>query len=79
MSIEHRNPDELFKLPGFSQAVQTSAGKRLYIAGQGAFDKNMNLIGANDYEAQARQAFNNIAIALADAGASPEQLVSSVM
>jgi enamine deaminase RidA (YjgF/YER057c/UK114 family) len=79
MSIEHINPDGLFKMPGFTQVVKSTGGSRIYIAGQGAFDKDMNLIGADDYQAQARQAFNNLAVALEAAGATPEDIVSTVM
>jgi enamine deaminase RidA (YjgF/YER057c/UK114 family) len=79
MSIEHINPDGLFKMPGFTQAVKSNGGSRIYIAGQGAFDKDMNLIGAEDYKAQACQAFNNLALALEASGAKPEDIVSTVM
>jgi enamine deaminase RidA (YjgF/YER057c/UK114 family) len=79
MSIEHIHPDGLFKMPGFTQVVKSTGGNRIYVAGQGAFDKDMNLIGAGDYQAQACQAFNNLALALASAGANPEDIVSTVM
>ncbi len=79
MSIEHINPDGLFELPGFSQIVKSNGGSRIYVAGQGAFDKNMTLIGAGDYRAQACQAFNNLAVALEAAGAAATDIVSTVM
>lgn len=79
MSIEHINPDGLFKMPGFTQVVKSNGDSRIYIAGQGAFDKDMNLIGAGDYQAQACQAFNNLALALAAASAAPTDIVSTVM
>lgn len=79
MSIEHINPEGLFKMPGFTQVVKSNGGSRIYIAGQGAFDQDMNLIDAGDYQAQACQAFNNLAIALEAAGAAPTDIVSTVM
>jgi enamine deaminase RidA (YjgF/YER057c/UK114 family) len=79
MSTEHIQPEGLFDLPGFSQVVKSDRSTSIHIAGQGAFDKDMQLIGAGDYQAQATQAFNNLAIALEAAGAKPEDVVSSVM
>lgn len=79
MAIEHINPDGLFKLDGFTQVVTASGGKTIYIAGQGAFDKDFNLIGEGDYYAQTTQALNNLKIALEAAGATPSDVVSSTM
>ena len=80
MAIRHVNPDGLFKLPqAFSQVVTTDAGRLVFVAGQGSFDADMKLVGAGDYEAQAKQAFQNLRTALAAVGARPEQVVSSTM
>ena len=79
MAKEHINPDGLFKLPAFTQVVKASGGHTIHIAGQGAFDSEMNLIGAGDYKAQATRAFQNLLIALQAAGATPADVVSSVM
>jgi enamine deaminase RidA (YjgF/YER057c/UK114 family) len=77
MSIEHIKPEGLFNLDGFSQVVTASPGRLAFIAGQGAFDKDFNLIGAGDLRAQTLQAFANLKIALAAVGATPEDVVSS--
>ena len=79
MSNEHINPDELFKLPSFSQAVISTGSKTIHIAGQVAFDEEMNVIGQGNYMAQAAKAFQNVATALEAAGATPEDVVSTVM
>jgi enamine deaminase RidA (YjgF/YER057c/UK114 family) len=80
MTIRHVNPDGLFKLPeAFSQVVTASAGKLVFVAGQGGFDADMKLVGAGDYQAQAAQAFRNLRTALAAVGAKPEHVVSSTM
>jgi enamine deaminase RidA (YjgF/YER057c/UK114 family) len=80
MSNTHINPDGLFQIPGLSQVVTSSrGGTTIHIAGQGALDKNMKLVGEGDYRAQAKKAFENLAIALAAVGATPADVVSSVM
>ena len=80
MTIRHLNPDGLFAMPGaFSQLVTADAGKLVFVAGQGAFDADMKLVGAGDYQAQAAQAFRNLRTALAGVGAGPEHVVASTM
>jgi enamine deaminase RidA (YjgF/YER057c/UK114 family) len=80
MTIRHVNPSGLFQMPeAFSQVVTSSPGKLVFVAGQGSFDADMKLVGAGDYEAQAKQAFRNLATALAAVGAGPEHVVSSTL
>lgn len=79
MTIEHINPPGLFELDGFSQVVVAGGGRTAYIAGQGAYDAAMNLIGAGDLHAQTVQAFRNLRTALAALGVGPERVVSSTM
>jgi enamine deaminase RidA (YjgF/YER057c/UK114 family) len=80
MTIRHVNPEALFQMPdAFSQVVTSSPGKLVFVAGQGSFDADMKLVGADDYEAQAKQAFQNLRTALAAVGAGPEHVVSSTM
>lgn len=73
------NPNSLFKMPGFHQVVTSTGNKTIYVAGQGAYDSEMNLVGAGDYRAQTIKAFQNLALALDAAGASPADVVSSQM
>lgn len=73
------NPNTLFKMPGFHQVVTSTGGTTIHIAGQGAYDSDMNLIGAGDYRAQTIKAFQNLALALEAAGATPADVVSSHM
>ena len=80
MTIRHVNPEGLLRMPGaFSQVVTSPPGRLVFVAGQGALDADMKLVGAGDYEAQARQAFANLRTALAAVGALPEHVVSSTM
>ncbi len=77
MSIRHVDPAGLFQIDGFTQVVTASARRLAFIAGQGAFDREMRLIGAGDLHAQTLQAFRNLKIALEAVGAGPEHVVSS--
>jgi enamine deaminase RidA (YjgF/YER057c/UK114 family) len=69
------NPSTLPPAAGYSQIVQVSGGATVYIAGQVAWDVEGNLVGAGDFEAQARQVFTNLVAALAVVRAQPSDLV----
>lgn len=77
MTIKHVNPDSLFHLPGFSQIVVASAGRLAFIAGQGPFNSEFQLVGGDDLYAQTIQAFRNLKAALAAVQAKPSDVVSS--
>jgi 2-iminobutanoate/2-iminopropanoate deaminase len=61
--------------PRYSQGIATQGGKLLFIAGQTASDKNGNVVGKGDIEAQAKQVFDNLRAVLQEAGGSFENLV----
>jgi enamine deaminase RidA (YjgF/YER057c/UK114 family) len=63
-AITRINPPELGAPPGYSQVVEVAASRIVFIAGQTALDRDGNLIGKNDFAAQAAQVFRNLAIAL---------------
>jgi enamine deaminase RidA (YjgF/YER057c/UK114 family) len=66
-----RNPPALPEPHGYSQLVEVPAGTRLiFLSGQVALDRGGKLVGPGDLEAQATQVFENIRLALADAGAT---------
>ncbi|MBI2087778.1 MAG: RidA family protein [Deltaproteobacteria bacterium] len=60
--------------PRYSQGIVTQGGKLLFIAGQTAADKNGEVVGKGDIEAQAKQVFENIQAVLKEAGASLDNL-----
>src|SRR5260221_9217387 len=74
-SIRRINPPELGTPPGYSQVVEVSAGRIIFIAGQTALDSDGNLVGKNDFSAQAEQVFRNLAIALQASGCAAANLV----
>ena len=74
-SINRINPPELGMPPGYSQIVEVSAGRIIFIAGQTALDRDGNVVGKSDFAAQAEQAFRNLAIALQASGCTATNLV----
>src|SRR5246127_5940643 len=73
--IRRINPPELGTPPGYSQVVDVSASRMIFIAGQTALDRNGNLVGKDDFAAQAAQVFRNLAVALQASGCTPTNLV----
>ena len=74
-TIRRINPPELGIPPGYSQIVDVSASRLVFIAGQTALDRDGNLVGGNDVEAQADQVFCNLGYALAAAACTARDLV----
>ena len=74
-SIVRTNPPELGTPPGYSQVVEISAGRIIFISGQTALDRDDNLVGKNDFVAQAEQVFGNLAVALQARGCTAAHLV----
>jgi enamine deaminase RidA (YjgF/YER057c/UK114 family) len=75
IAIKRINPPELGTPPGYSQVVEVHAGRLVFIAGQTAVDRDGEIVGKNDFAAQAAQVFENLAAALAAVGATAANLV----
>ena len=58
---------------GYSHAAK--AGNTLYIAGQVAKDRDGNLVGKGDFEAQAHQAHENLKSIMEEAGGTLQNIV----
>jgi enamine deaminase RidA (YjgF/YER057c/UK114 family) len=74
-SIVRINPPELGTPPGYSQIVDVSAGRIIFISGQTALDRDGNVVGKNDFAAQAAQVFRNLGFALQASGCTATNLV----
>jgi enamine deaminase RidA (YjgF/YER057c/UK114 family) len=74
-SIVRSNPPDLGTPPGYSQIVDVTASRVIFISGQTALDRDGNLIGKDDFRAQAAQVFRNLAVALRERGCDPSNLV----
>ena len=72
--IHFLNPPELGTPPGYSNIAEVRRGRIAYIAGQVATDSVGNLIGYDDFETQAHQAFRNLGHALAAIGGTARDL-----
>ena len=74
-AITRTNPPELGAPPGYSQIVEISANRLIFIAGQTALDADGKVVGKSDFAAQADQVFRNLAIALRARGCTAANLV----
>ena len=74
-SIVRINPPELGTPPGYSQVVDVSAGRIIFIAGQTAVDSDGNVVGKRDFATQAAQVFRNLGVALQASGCTAANLV----
>jgi enamine deaminase RidA (YjgF/YER057c/UK114 family) len=75
MEKEFINPPGLNKPPGYTHTVTARGGKQVFIAGQTAWNAQGELVGRGDLRAQTVQAFENLKIALAAAGATFSDVV----
>ena len=67
------NPESLSKPSGYAHGIL--AGNTVYLGGQTALDKGMNIVPGGIVE-QFRQAFSNVLTTLTEAGGQPQDLVS---
>ena len=76
-NLRFSNPKTLAKPPGYSYVVEATGPNRLiFIAGQLGLDMENKLVGEpGDFRAQAVKAVDNLRLALADAGATLNDVV----
>jgi enamine deaminase RidA (YjgF/YER057c/UK114 family) len=74
MSLKCINPSDLSTPLTYSHLVVATGSRLVFVAGQVAEDTQGNLVGRDDMRAQAHQVFVNIGLALAAAGARPQQV-----
>jgi enamine deaminase RidA (YjgF/YER057c/UK114 family) len=80
MSVEHINPDGMYRSPVFSQGIILPAGARiLLIGGQNGVDEKGEIVGKGDVAKQTAQALVNLQKVLAAAGARLEDLVKTTI
>lgn len=66
---QHLNPDGVNKPKTYSQVVKVNGGTMIFTSGIVADDVNGTIVGKGDLKAQVKQAFENLKIVLAAAGA----------
>lgn len=75
-NVELLSPEGLHKNPAYSQVAVVEGNYRtIYIGGQDAVDKDGNLVGKGDMEAQARQVLHNLETALKAGGGAFENII----
>jgi enamine deaminase RidA (YjgF/YER057c/UK114 family) len=77
--ITRVNPDGLHMPPGYHHITVVEAGRTAYLAGQCPLDAGGDLVGDGDLDAQVDQVAANALRALAAVGATPDQVVRTVV
>jgi enamine deaminase RidA (YjgF/YER057c/UK114 family) len=78
VTIERQNPPGLHTTPGYHHVTVASPGRTLYLAGQCPLTEDGTVVDG-DVLAQTDQVVANTAAALAFAGASPSDVVRTVI
>jgi len=75
MPVTLLNPDGLMKTDVYRQVAIATGTRQVHIAGQVAYDAEGKLVAPGDLAGQVAQAYRNVAIALAAAGATFSDVV----
>jgi enamine deaminase RidA (YjgF/YER057c/UK114 family) len=78
VTIERSNPDGLHPTPGYHHVTKVQADTLIYLAGQCPLQPSGDL-AENGLEGQTAQVISNILTALESAGASPADVVRTVI
>jgi len=70
MPTEFLNPTALCKTHGWTHVVATSGGTTIHVSGQVGINAAGEVVGKGDLKRQTEQAFENLRLALAAAGAT---------
>lgn len=78
MPREARNPDSLFNSVqyGFSQITLGTGSRIVTISGQVGWDARQQIVGPGDLRTQTFKAFENLAVAMREAGGSLDDVLS---
>jgi len=75
VAVRYVNPPTLEPPPGYSHVVDVRGSRMIFIAGQAGVDAGGAVVGGDDVEAQAEQAFRNLSAALESIGCTAANLV----
>ncbi len=73
--VRYKNSPEISSPGGYSHAVVVNGGKMIFLAGQVGLNKQGEMVGKDDFHAQAMQVFANLRAALSAARATPKDVV----
>lgn len=77
--IQRLNPSGLHQPPGYHHVTVANATTIVFLAGQCPLDEDGQLVGADDLRAQVEQVIRNILTALSSVGATPDDVVRTVI
>jgi enamine deaminase RidA (YjgF/YER057c/UK114 family) len=77
MQTQFLNPPGLCPTFGWTHVVTATDGKTVHVSGQVAVNERGEVVGKGDLRAQTQQAFENVKIALAAAGATFRDVVKT--
>jgi enamine deaminase RidA (YjgF/YER057c/UK114 family) len=77
MPTQFLNPKGLCPTFGWTHVVTSTGGRTIYVSGQVAVNERGEVVGKGDLRKQTQQAFENIKIALAAAGATFRDVVKT--
>lgn len=72
--LRQSNPAELASTTGYSQIVEASGNRIIFISGQTSINNAGETVGLDDFPAQVSQVFRNLEIALREVGCSANNL-----
>ncbi len=73
--VDFINPKTMPKPFGWTQVVNARGGRTVYIAGQVGMNASGQVVGKDDFEAQARQMFKNLQAGLESVGLNLNHVV----
>ena len=73
--VRFLNPASMPQSVGYTQMVEVTGSKMLYLSGQIAIDPAGQIVGVGDLQAQTQQVFENLKAGLAAAGATFDHVV----
>jgi enamine deaminase RidA (YjgF/YER057c/UK114 family) len=79
MPRELVNPSSIHPPPGYSHIAKATGSRLAFVAGQAAIDKDFDIVGVGDLDAQTRQVMANLNHALAELGASWDDVVKATV
>jgi reactive intermediate/imine deaminase len=79
LSARFISPETMPSPYGYAQVVEVRGGRAVYVSGQVPLDTSNQVVGVGDFAAQARQAFENVRLALEAVGLTFEHVVKIQM
>lgn len=79
MTVTRISPEQLHRTAGYAHVTIVESTRFAVLAGQCPLDRDAQLVGRGNVAAQVNQVVENARQALAAAGASPEDVVKSVI